>query len=341
MKHREKQSRKERRKVRMPKLKKPTKRQVYKFLLNCLFVVIGNAFTAAGAALFIVPNDFVMGGVTGIGIFMRNIFEQYTSVGEQWTRWVVNITVYASNIILFIVGSVLLGKKFALSTGAGTFLYPMFMSLFELANNAFVGKYGHNIGMSPEHGNLILVMLFGAGLFGLGIGIVMRVGSSTGGTDIPPLILKKYFNIPISISIWTIDLAIVALQFAAHITVEAFMYGLLITLVSAIVVDKVSPIGMKRMQVKIISNHYLEIRDMILIKISRGVTILYGQTGYLKEDLHMLLTVVSARQLVTLKAEVQKIDPKAFMTISVVSEVSGRGFRLEGVDFLMPQDPED
>ncbi len=319
--------------------KKPTKRQVEKFLLNLLFIVVGNAITAAASAFFIVPNNFVMGGTTGLGIFIGNLFQRNGVTGPV-VDWMVEITVYAANIILFVIGAILLGKKFAVATGAGTFLYPTFMSVFKLANDAYVKAYGAPIAVAEPLGSPFFAMLCGAILFGLGIGLVLRVGASTGGTDIPPLIFKKFFNAPVSVTMWLTDFSVVAINLIAA-PLDSVLYGVFITLVSAIVVDKVTPIGMKRTEVKIISAHYKEIRDMIITKVSRGVTVLYGQTGYLKEPCHMILTVVSSRQLVTLKAEVQKIDPNAFMTMSVVNEVSGRGFHLEGVDFLMPQERDD
>ncbi len=321
-------------------INKPTKRQTYRFLLNVLFIVVGNAVTAAGAAFFIVPNGFAMGGTTGLGIFVRNMLTKYSSVGEEWTDWAVQITVYSANIILFLVGAILLGKKFALSTGAGTFLYPTFLSIYTPLQEAYYEKYGYHMGAGGALGSPLLAMLFGALLFGLGVGLVLRVGASTGGTDIPPLILKKYFNVPVSVSMWCIDFSVVAINLIAAPYFESVLYGIFIVLISSLVVDKVTPIGMKRIQVKIVSMHYKEIRDMIILKVSRGVTVLYGQTGYLKQPCHMLLTVISSRQLVTLKSEVQKIDPAAFMTISTVSEVRGKGFNTEGVDFLMPQEKE-
>ncbi len=326
-------------------LKKPTQRQVKKFLLNLLFIVVGNAITAGASAFFIVPNGFVMGGTTGLGIFVRNLIPE--TVG--WREWAVEITVYAANIALFLLGAFLLGKKFALATGAGTFLYPTFMSLFSYINEFYVEAHGHSIGMAPEAigdpatvslGSPFFAMLCGALLFGLGIGLVLRVGASTGGTDIPPLILKKFFNVPVAVTMWCVDLSIVTLNLIAA-ELNAVLYGVFITFISAVVAEKVSLIGMNKIQVKIVSMHYKEIRDMIILKVSRGVTVLYGQTGYLKQPCHMILTVVSSRQLVTLKSEVQKIDPNAFMTISNVSEVRGKGFHTEGVDFLMKQERDN
>lgn len=309
------------------KFKKPTKRQVKSFLLYCLIVLAGNAIASAGASFFIEPSGFVMGGTTGLGIFVRNMIEWYVKPTPGWTDWVVNIVIYTVNIALFIVGACLLGKKFAASVAAGTVLYPAFMSLYKLVP----AKY-----YAIE--NPIISMIAGSLLFGLGIAMVVRVGASTGGTDIPPLILKKFFDWPISVTMWIVDFAIVAINLIApNIHLEDMLYGVFITLISSLVIDKVSPIGMKRMQVKIISNEYKAIRELIINEISRGVTVLYGQTGYLKEDCHMLLTVVSNRELVRLREAVQKIDPKAFMTISVVSEVRGRGFSVDKFDADSPK----
>ena len=324
--------------------KKPTKRQVEKFALNSLFIVLGNAIAAMGAGFFIVPDDlhFVMGGTTGIGILVKNLIMQYaTNVSHSVTGWIVESVVWAGNIVLFIIGVIFLGKKFAMGTLAGTLLYPGFLTLYKLCNDAYIAAWGTSIGGSL--GNPLLSALIGGALFGLGIGLVVRVGASTGGTDIPPLIFNKYFNLPVSTGLWLCDGSIILLQFAAWpvVTFSGVAYGLVITIITSLLIAKVSPIGMRRTQVKIISNHYLEIRDMILTKISRGVTLLYGQTGYLKEDCHMLLTVISHRQLVQLKSEVEKIDPEAFMTISIVSEVRGRGFHSDGVDFLMKEEPEE
>ena len=320
-------------KLTIPKLKKPTRRQVMRAFFYCLIIVLGNALASAASAFFIIPNNLSMGGTTGLGIFVRNLIPDSVS----WKEWAASITVYAVNIGLFILGAVLLGKKFAASVLAGTILYPTFLTVFNVAEHAIEEANGGPL----CHSNLLLATIIGALLFGLGVGIVVRVGASTGGTDIPPLIFHKYFNWPVSVSLWVLDFAIVIMQMFVIYPFENALYGVIITLISSVVVDKVAPIGMKRTQVKIISTKYQEIRDMILTKISRGVTVLYGQTGYLKRDCYMLLTIVSSRQLVVLKAEVQRIDPEAFMTISVVSEVRGRGFHSDGVDFLMPQDKDN
>ncbi len=317
------------------KLKKPTKRQVMRLLLNSLIILLGNALAAAASAFFIAPNHFVMGGTTGLGIFVSNMLTRFTDLDPNTADWMRNITVYAVNISLFILGAILLGKKLAVTTFAGTILYPSFLSLFTLANQYYVEEI--NGGQAIASSEPMLAAALGALMFGFGVGIVIRVGASTGGTDIPALILHKFLGAPVSVSLWIFDFSIVAINLIA-VPLEHILYGVLITFFSSFIVDKVTLIGMRGTQVKIISTHYREIRDMILTKIGRGVTVLYGQTGYLEQDCHMLLTVISHRQLVHLKAEIEKIDPAAFLTISVVSEVRGLGFRSDGVEFLMPQE---
>ncbi len=315
----------------IPKLHKPTKRQVLKFLRYSLIVILGNAITAAASAFIIIPNDFTMGGTTGLGLFVRNLTNK---------EWAVTLTVYAANIALFILGAVLLGKKFAVATLAGTLLYPSFLSLWQFVN----GKLGSPFLIRPVEGfttdinQPLLGVIFGALFFGLGIGIVVRVGASTGGTDVPPLILHKYFNFPVSAGMWILDISIVLLQFAANVGMENILYGVLIMMISSFIVDKVSMIGTKRAQVKILSKKHEEIRKLILNKLNRGVTLLNGKTGFLKDDCYMILTIVSFRDVVKLRNAVQKIDPEALFMVSTISEVRGRGFSSDRV--VLPRTEE-
>lgn len=172
----------------------------------------------------------------------------------------------------------------------------------------------------------MLAVFFGSLLFGLGIGLVVRIGASTGGTDIPPLILHKYLNLPVSVTLWALDMAIVLIQFFASVSLQMVLYGIVITIFSSFVIDLVSPIGTRKSQVMIISKKYEDIREMILNGMNRGVTMLYGKTGFLRDKCYVLLTVISNRDVVKLKNEVEAIDPEAFIMVSVISEVRGRGF---------------
>lgn len=300
--------------IKLPKLKKPTSKQVRIFLLHTLIILFGNACAAAASAFFIIPNDFVMGGTTGVGIFVKNLMD-----GEN--EWAVTLTVYIANISLFLVGAFFLGKKFAVTTLAGTLLYPSFLMLFTHLNQLYVDNFGV---MCAD--DKLLAAISGSFIFGVGIGLVVRIGASTGGTDIPPLILHKYFNVPVAAGLRVLDLSIVLIQLFAGVNIEMVLYGVVITVLSSFVIDMVMPIGTRRSQVMIISKKYREIREMILNKMVRGVTMLYGRTGFLQDKCYVLLTVVSNRDVVKLRNEVERIDPEAFLMINVISEVRGRGF---------------
>lgn len=309
-----------------PKPNKPNKRQVKHFVLNTLIILLGNAIASAASAFFIVPNDLTMGGTTGLGILM----------GHFWDNaFAVSIVVYIVNIALFIVGVFMLGKSFAAATLAGTLLYPTFMSLWTAVNNIYVESHGGPVTADP-----LLATICGALLFGFGIGIVVRVGASTGGTDIPALILHKYFGIPVGVGLWIFDLTIILVQMSV-VNIEAVLYGILVSLLSSVIIDRVSPIGMKKAQVKIISKKYKEIRDMILNKLNRGVTMLYGKTGFLQDKCYVLLTVVSNRDVIRLKNEVQAIDPEAFLMVSEISEVRGRGFSSDKIALPRSEERDD
>lgn len=318
-------------------LKKPTQKQTRRFVKSALIIIAGNAIASAASAFFIVPNGFVMGGTTGLGIFVRNLLANSGRTGD-WTEWVVSITVYAANILLFLLGAFLLGKKFAVATLAGTILYPTFLSLWTLLNDVYMVNNGGNPLAYNDH---LLAVIIGALLFGGGIGLVVRIGASTGGTDIPPLIFHKYFNIPVGMGMWALDITIVLIQFFAGVETEMILYGIVITLLSAFIVDKVSPIGMKKRQVQIISKKYKEIREMILNKLNRGVTMLSAKTGFLQDKCYVLLTVVSNRDVVKLKNEIHAIDPEAFLMVSEISEVAGRGFSTDKIVLPRSEEKDD
>lgn len=310
---------------------RPTKRQVATFFKYLGWILLGNIVAAAGPGLFIIPGGFSMAGTAGIGIFVRTLLVG-SGVEGFWQDWAVNIVVYGINIVLFIVGSILLGKRFAIATLAGTFLYPTMLSVYQM----FMEVNG------PIVTNETLAVVLGALLYGAGGAVIFRQGACAGGTDIPPLIVKKYLNIPLAVSMWTLDIVIIMMQVIAIVVtggaIESALWGIVIAIISAVVINLISPIGIKKTQVKIVSKKYREIREMIISDMNRGVTELFGQTGYLKEKCHVLLTIVSNRELVRLKDKVHAIDPEAFLTVSTISEVRGRGFTSEGI--RLPKEAE-
>lgn len=162
-------------------------------------------------------------------------------------------------------------------------------------------------------------------MIGFAIGMVIRAGASTGGMDIPPLVLNKKFGLPVSVMLYVFDFTILILQMIFS-DKEQIIYGILLVLTYTIVLDKVLLMGQVQTQVKIISKKYKEINQLIVGRMDRGSTLLKGETGYLHADQPVILTVISNRELARLTQAVTQIDPDAFMVIDRVNEVKGHGF---------------
>jgi uncharacterized membrane-anchored protein YitT (DUF2179 family) len=173
--------------------------------------------------------------------------------------------------------------------------------------------------------NMMLTVLFAALGLGLSLGMVIRGGGSTGGMDIPPLILKRFFRIPVSASLWVFDFCIMLTQMMFH-TVEDLLYGVLLLIVISITLNKVMLLGTSKTEVKIISTKADQIREAILSQVDRGVTILHGEGGYSREGTEVLLSIVSNHEMPKIERLARDIDPTCFMIINRVSEVWGRGF---------------
>lgn len=217
---------------------------------------------------------------------------------------------------MFAAGAAVLGKAFAFTTIISTFYYPFILGVFE-------GLFGS----SPITGDTMLATVFAGLLIGAGIGMVIRAGASTGGMDIPPLILNKKFRLPVSMTMSVFDCLILLTQmvFAGK---EKILYGILLVLLYTMVLDKVLMIGQNQMQVKIISEQCEIISEAIQNRMDRGTTLLLIEGGHLRKASYAVLTVVSGRELSKLNELVMGLDSNAFMIINQVSEVRGRGFTL-------------
>ena len=276
---------------------------ILKRIAETMVVILGNCLYALGVALFIMPGGLITGGTTGIGLFLKEV-----------TGLPVTVFVFGFNLTMFLLGFFVFGWKFAANTIVSTFSYPIALGIISSLLQ----------GYCPTQ-DMTLCTVFGGICIGLAIGLVMRVGASTGGMDIPPLILNRYFRVPVSGSIYVFDMLILLLQ-ASKSEGEQILYGILLVIIYSIVLDKCLMIGSAKMQIKVVSEKIDEIREAVLTDIDRGVTMLNSETGYMKRDTQMLLTVVSMRELAKTERLIHTVDENAFVIINRVSEVSGRGF---------------
>lgn len=273
---------------------------------SSLSIIAGNALYALTVVLFLVPSRLITGGATGIALGVNRVLGLPVSG-----------VLFAINISMLVLGWMVLGSRFALTTIASTILSPLFLALWERVFADFV--------LTDD---LVLNTIFAGLGVGISLGITIRAGASTGGMDIPPLVLNKWFHLPVSATMMVFDLIILAVQ-AAFSPLQQCLYGIVMVIVYTVVLDKVLIFGSTRTEVKIISQHADDIREAIFSQLDRGVTILHGEGGYSRNSEQVLLSVISNRQLPKLEKIAHLIDPTCFMIVSHVTEVSGRGFSLE------------
>ena len=273
---------------------------------TALSIVVGNALYALTVVLFLMPSGLITGGATGIALAVNKI----SGLTVSSVLFVINMTMLA-------LGWAVLGRKFALNTIASTILSPLFLALWERVFQDYV--------LTED---IVLNTIFAGPGIGISLGITIRAGASTGGMDIPPLVLNKWFHLPVSATMMAFDFAILAMQ-AAFSPIQQSLYGIVLVIVYTVVLDKVLLLGSTRTEVKIISTQSDAICKAIQAELDRGVTILHGEGGYRREPEQVLLSVVSNRQLPRLEKLAHTIDPTCFMIVSHVTEVSGRGFSLE------------
>lgn len=270
-----------------------------------LGIILGNTILALGLTAFLIPNHFLVGGTTGIARTLEQVFQLDVSV-----------TVAIINALMFFVGWWQLGREFAFTTLVSTLVFPLLLNRF-LAVEAF----------SALTSDRLLAALAGGCLNGLGIGIVIRLGASTGGMDIPPLVLKKRFRIPVAVTMYCLDVLILFSQ-AMFSDSEEILYGIVAVMLTTVVLNQVLIYGAGDVQVLIISQYFAEINEMIQKQMDKGSTFLPIQTGYEKLEQKAVMCVLPSRELSHLNRNVQKIDPKAFIIINGVREVRGKGFTM-------------
>ena len=208
-------------------------RLIKKHLPACssiLLVVIANMLYALTVKLFVLPSGMMSSGTTGIALVVSHL-----------TGLSVSTFVLLFNIAMLLVGLAFLGRKFAMTTVLSSLLYPLFLKLWDAL-----------IGSPLLTQNMLLNVIFAGTLLAVSLGTVMRCGASTGGMDIPPLILNRYFRIPVSVSLYVFDFIIILSQAFYH-TPEDVLYGILLLIITSLVLDKMMLVGTTKTEDKIVS----------------------------------------------------------------------------------------
>ena len=296
-------------------LMKRIKKSTAETLKTALFVLLGNGLLAFLVSAFIIPHNIIMGGITGIALVIGRFFPVNTA-----------LIVLIQNIFVLFLGLIVIGKRLFFTSIASTVLYPLFLSLLQRIPN-----------IDNLTSNRLLASLFAGVLMGLSLGLVMRVGSSTGGTDITNLILSKLTHKPVAVFVYLTDITIVGAQ-ALVSDSESIMMGIVVLVLESLVLDKTMVFGKAQLQIYVISNKYNEIRKRFLSELKAGVTMTYIQTGAFGADEKGVMCVIPSRKLYYANQIVMNIDPEAFVTVTKIKEVSGRGFTSERLHLEYKED---
>lgn len=277
-----------------------------KNIKTIILIILGNLILSFGVTAFMIPHHIIIGGSTGIASCMQHYF----SVPLSYTVMVINV-------VMFLAGYFVLGKKFALTTIVSTFVYPIFLNFFQSID-----------ALAYFCDDMVLAAVYGGVIIGLGIGLVMKAGASTGGMDIPLIILNKKKGIPIGTSMNICDTCILVTQMTFSKTTE-ILYGIAIVFVITNIINKVLTHGVSQVQMFIISPKYEEIKHELLHNLDNGVTMVHIETGMNELSQKAVLAVLSNRKVNRVKQAVLDIDKQAFITISQITEVDGRGFSFD------------
>ena len=280
-------------------------KNLIKLIKKVCIIVFGLTVYAFGLAMFVLPTDMIAAGTTGMALLANRL-------------WGIPISTFIAvfNILMFALGFIELGKTFALTTLVATFYYPIVLDVAIAVIGDMI------ITRDP-----MLCAIFSGIIIGFSLGIVIKAGASTGGLDIPPLVFKKRFGIPVSVSLYVFDALILVAQMPFG-DGERILYALIMVIVYTTVLDKVLVMGSKQIQVKIFSEKYEAISKAIQEKMDRGTTLLNMEGGHSRQKSMAILSIVSGRELTKINDIVMEIDANAFMIVNQVGEVRGRGFTM-------------
>ncbi|WP_253292606.1 YitT family protein [Intestinimonas sp. MSJ-38] len=277
-----------------------------KWMLSAAIVTAGNLLYALTIKLFVLPTGLVMGGTTGLGL-----------TANYLTGVPISAFVLAFNMVMLLLGLCVLGRRFAATTLLSSFIYPLALEFWQ----RLLGDY-------VLTKDVMLCTLFAGLGVGVSLGLVIRAGASTGGMDIPPLILNRLFRAPVSVCMYFFDVCILLSQ-GLFQSPEKLLYGVVLVMIYTMVLDKMLLMGTSRIEIKVVSEKSEEIRQAILQDLNRGVTLIQTESGYLRQNAQLVLSVLSSRELPKAEKLIHQIDPECFLMVSRISEVKGRGFSMQ------------
>lgn len=278
-----------------------------------LMIVIGNLIVAASVSFFILPNNILSGGVAGITVALQPIIPVNSVL-------MINIL----TIGLFIIGAIFLGKKFAVRTFLSTIIFDVGVSAFSY----YVSKLPADTFIVEPY----LASIYSGLITGFGLGICFKANASTGGMDIPALILHKYTTLSSGEAVAVVDFLTICLGLATY-GLEPALIGILSVITSGFAINRSVLLGSyKAVNVMIISDQYERIQNYIAQDMNGTSTILEAKGGYTHEKKPVIMTVITQKSYPKLENRVKEMDPYAFVIVSDVNQVFGEGYTYKEED---------
>lgn len=268
------------------------------FIRSFVLLTLGSAVCALAVNGILVPKHFLSGGITGIAIFINHF------IPTAHVSWLY----FAFNIPLFISGYRLVGRRFLLLSLAGATIFTIAIEMID-----------YRIAVN----DMMLAAILAGLINGIGSGMILRSKGSAGGTDILSVILFNRFGAKLGTTFLAFNIIVLILA-AIFYSLDEALFTLVYMFVSSKMLDLVIYGLSQRKAVTIVSEHWKEINDSILDELKRGTTLLEATGGYSHHPVKMIYTVVSKRELHTLKEIVLKFDTNAFFVVNETSEVIGR-----------------
>lgn len=277
-----------------------------KKLIQYFFVSVGCIVSSCSINLFLVPNHFLSGGVSGLAIIFYYLFK--IPIGLQ---------IFLMNVPLLAAAYRYLGKEYTAIAVYGTVW-------FSVAVDATRFMADLNILDDP-----ILAAIMGGIMSGIGSGLIFRVDGSSGGLDIVAAIVKRRYSLNVGFVGFAVN-CIIMLVAAGLFGIKLAILTLISMFVSANLTDKVVEGFNRKKTIYIVSYESEQIVKVILQEIGRGATILQGEGAFTRQEKRVIFVVVSLTQIAKIKSLVHEADPYAFMIMHDAAEVMGRGFTLPG-----------
>jgi len=278
-------------------------------ITDFLFILAGSVCYAVAIGMFSAPNDIAPGGLTGVATLLNYLFE-----------WIpIGTATIVMNVPLIIASWFVLSKYMVLRTLWGILISSVLTDLL----TPYIGT----LFLVSEGRNPLLVCIFGGALLGLGVGLIMRRGGTTGGSEvISRLLEKKYPHMSVGTLILGVDAIVITLSAVVYGKVEQALYAVVFVFVGSQIIDRVVYGGRSGKMVMIMSKKQPEITRAIMTRVNRGVTLLKSQGGYSGQDQNTMLVAVRKDEVFRLRKTVFDIDPEAFLMILTTDEVRGLGF---------------